>query len=137
MSNEPRINLVDGIRLCDLCLDGAGGECHTPGCVMFINRAPDIPLRDTIVQCGGTITPEVPYSDAAAVAAFTSYVKHFSDPLQAAEQDLLGEALRLIRHLCDRCDECHGTGSNMLCEDVECSRCTESREFLTKTKGNE
>lgn len=33
--------------LCDPCLDGAGGECHTPGCAMWINRAPDIPLRDS------------------------------------------------------------------------------------------
>jgi hypothetical protein len=31
--------------LCDLCLDGAGGECHVPGCSLWMNRAPDIPLR--------------------------------------------------------------------------------------------
>lgn len=33
--------------LCDPCLDGAGGECHTPGCALWINRAPDLPLRDS------------------------------------------------------------------------------------------
>jgi hypothetical protein len=32
--------------LCDPCLDGAGDECHSPGCALWINRAPDIPLRD-------------------------------------------------------------------------------------------
>ena len=33
------------LTLCDACLDGAGGECHEPGCSMWINRAPDLPLR--------------------------------------------------------------------------------------------
>ncbi len=32
------------LTLCSLCLLGEGGECHTPGCALWINRAPDIPL---------------------------------------------------------------------------------------------
>jgi hypothetical protein len=32
------------IRLCDLCLTGAGGECHTPGCALFLNRGPDLAI---------------------------------------------------------------------------------------------
>lgn len=41
--------------LCDLCLNGAGGECHTPGCALWINRAPDLPLlRSPMV----TVHPE-------------------------------------------------------------------------------
>lgn len=35
------------IWLCGLCLDGKGGECHTPGCALFLNRAPDISLRNS------------------------------------------------------------------------------------------
>ncbi len=34
------------LDVCDDCLDGKGGECHTPGCVLWLNRAPDIPFRD-------------------------------------------------------------------------------------------
>lgn len=34
------------IYLCDLCLGGAGGECHVPGCALWLNRAPDLPLRN-------------------------------------------------------------------------------------------
>jgi hypothetical protein len=34
------------LTLCDACLDGTGGECHTPGCALWISTAPDIPLRD-------------------------------------------------------------------------------------------
>lgn len=30
--------------LCQRCIDGAGGECHTPGCGLWMNRAPDVPL---------------------------------------------------------------------------------------------
>ena len=34
------------IRLCSLCVTGAGGECHSPGCALFLSRAPDISLKD-------------------------------------------------------------------------------------------
>lgn len=44
---EPEIpvHLVQ-MHLCDLCLNGEGGQCHTPGCALWINRAPDLSLRD-------------------------------------------------------------------------------------------
>lgn len=32
------------LTVCAACLAGAGGECHTPGCAFWMNRAPDIPL---------------------------------------------------------------------------------------------
>ncbi|HYM98093.1 MAG TPA: hypothetical protein VET26_12385 [Candidatus Sulfotelmatobacter sp.] len=32
------------ICLCSACLSGAGGECHTPGCALWLNRAPDLPV---------------------------------------------------------------------------------------------
>lgn len=34
------------IALCDPCLDGAGGECHSPGCALWLHSAPDISLRE-------------------------------------------------------------------------------------------
>ena len=27
------------IRLCDLCIAGTGGECHVPGCALFLKAA--------------------------------------------------------------------------------------------------
>jgi hypothetical protein len=47
-ADEPEIpvRLVQ-LWLCDLCLDGTGGECHTPGCALWINRAPDLALRSS------------------------------------------------------------------------------------------
>lgn len=33
------------IRLCDDCLSGIGGECHTPGCALWLNRAPDLRIH--------------------------------------------------------------------------------------------
>jgi hypothetical protein len=38
---EPRAVVLS---LCGLCLHGAGGECHTPGCALWMNRAPDAPI---------------------------------------------------------------------------------------------
>lgn len=42
--------------LCELCLDGKGGECHSPGCALFLNRAPDVGIRNS---------PMVTFLDAA------------------------------------------------------------------------
>ena len=41
---EPTLRSVT-ILLCSLCLGGAGGECHVPGCALYGNRAPDLPLN--------------------------------------------------------------------------------------------
>jgi hypothetical protein len=41
---EPEVTLVE-IRLCSLCLNGEGGECHVPGCAIFLRSAPDLPLE--------------------------------------------------------------------------------------------
>lgn len=32
------------LTLCSLCLNGEGGECHTPGCSFWMHAAPDIPV---------------------------------------------------------------------------------------------
>lgn len=47
VTHDPEIPVrMVQLWLCDLCLDGAGGECHTPGCSLWINRAPDLSLRN-------------------------------------------------------------------------------------------
>jgi hypothetical protein len=51
------LNIVDHIYICDACIDGKGGECHTPGCILWIKSAPDISIREQLLECGGTITP--------------------------------------------------------------------------------
>jgi hypothetical protein len=33
------------LTLCSLCLLGEGGQCHTPGCALWLKAAPDLPLR--------------------------------------------------------------------------------------------
>jgi len=42
------------IYLCSRCLDGEGGECHTPGCALWMNRAPDVPIRSRIESVEAT-----------------------------------------------------------------------------------
>jgi hypothetical protein len=41
------------LTLCSLCLNGAGGQCHTPGCALWMIAAPDVPLWSHIA---GAIT---------------------------------------------------------------------------------
>ncbi len=38
MPSEPRIVRVE-IAICELCLSGVGGECHSPGCWFWMNDA--------------------------------------------------------------------------------------------------
>ena len=35
------------LYLCDPCLDGAGGECHTPGCSLWMHLALTQPVRES------------------------------------------------------------------------------------------
>src|ERR1700761_1096985 len=44
MRDALRVHKVT-LWLCDDCLDGAGGECHSAGCTLWINRAPDLSIR--------------------------------------------------------------------------------------------
>lgn len=56
--SEPTLECVSGsFTVCSACLDGEGGECHTPGCVLWLNRAPDLSLREGLTMHGCRIGP--------------------------------------------------------------------------------
>ena len=38
------------LTLCVPCLAGEGGECHSPGCALWMNRAPDIPVTQHLTE---------------------------------------------------------------------------------------
>lgn len=42
---EPTLTRVT-LTLCSLCLSGAGGICHVPGCALCRKAAPDVPLTE-------------------------------------------------------------------------------------------
>ena len=46
------------LTLCNACLDGKGGECHTPGCALWMNRAPDVSIRDRAEGCSVRVVLE-------------------------------------------------------------------------------
>lgn len=50
------------LALCGLCMNGDGGECHSPGCALWINRGPDVPLHGNplvkIIDCYEVETPK-------------------------------------------------------------------------------
>jgi hypothetical protein len=41
------------LTLCEQCLNGDGGQCHTPGCALWLKAAPDLPLYFHAAQDGG------------------------------------------------------------------------------------
>lgn len=57
------------LQLCDPCIDGEGDECHTPGCSLWLNRPPDIGLRDNpSVTIAAAAEPQPAPAPAAAMA---------------------------------------------------------------------
>lgn len=54
------------VYLCDLCVNGAGGECHVPGCALWIRRAPELALWDW--QCRPLAEENVPPPPADEVS---------------------------------------------------------------------
>ena len=73
VTHDPEIpvRLVQ-LRLCDPCLDGVGGECHTPGCSLWINRAPDLPIRNG-VSVRIIVEPETTDGPTLGQVAFAEY----------------------------------------------------------------
>lgn len=56
-TRDPTLNTVSGITVCDLCLDGRGGICYSPGCLFYLSSTPDVKIRGAIVASGGNIVP--------------------------------------------------------------------------------
>jgi hypothetical protein len=44
-----KLNKIE-IIICDYCLAGDGDECHTPGCALFLNRTPNIPINPKLYE---------------------------------------------------------------------------------------
>jgi hypothetical protein len=43
VNGDPQLYRVV-LTLCARCLAGDGGQCHTPGCALWMNQAPESPL---------------------------------------------------------------------------------------------
>ena len=65
VASDPKVRRVI-VSLCELCIAGAGGECHVPGCVLCRNRAPDLPLMPELIEDAPTLAAE---SDLAEMRA--------------------------------------------------------------------
>ena len=38
------------VWICDDCVEGKGGECHTPGCLFFLMDAPTVSVKEIIEE---------------------------------------------------------------------------------------
>lgn len=72
MSDAPQLELV-AVMICSWCLDGRGGECHTPGCLYWMQDAPLVPQREAVIA----LTVQVPMSHMDEAAwRHVDHVKH-------------------------------------------------------------
>jgi hypothetical protein len=69
------------VRLCDLCVTGAGGYCHVPGCALIRKSAPDRPL---VKQPG---IPHEDYDEVVLLEARDQAIRAERDREIEAEQD--------------------------------------------------
>lgn len=81
------------LTVCGDCLDGAGGECHTPGCALWISTAPDIRLRERAAsELAMAAEPTV---DHPALVLLADTLRVASGPHRPEDiAKLLGHALR-------------------------------------------
>lgn len=56
------------IYLCDACIQGIGQQCHSPGCALFLNRCPDIPVH------------VLPYGLCAQIDTIEEIDEYFAEP---------------------------------------------------------
>jgi hypothetical protein len=130
MNDEVKTHRVT-MWLCDLCLDGKGGECHVPGCALYLNRAPDLPLRNSLtVEIEG-------YDWAACPTCFPSGVGHVGDGKRdCATCDGLGlvrvpldggaspkHADHTLAQASDACAECGHPAAAHVWNAAGCPRC--------------
>jgi len=51
MSEEKEVAVhVVKIALCELCLQGEGEECHTPGCALWMKNSPGVPISEELYE---------------------------------------------------------------------------------------
>lgn len=68
MSTEPEVQEVS-LYICDLCLDGVGGECHVPGCAFWMVDAPGVPLSPLSITLAAQLGEARALLDAWCTAA--------------------------------------------------------------------
>ena len=80
------------LLLCDMCLRGEGGECHSPGCSLWMNRAPDIAVTPL---AGRTVLEPEPDWSALNDACndYTIAYMHEDDSLLPAALDKVRRSL--------------------------------------------
>ena len=91
------------VTLCDRCLDGEGGECHTPGCALWMNRAPDVPIRSKVEPASASSSKDEGGGDAGFLFSGPATIDYAREPAPSASQQGTGERERqLIDQAVDR-----------------------------------
>jgi hypothetical protein len=85
------------LQLCDPCIDGEGDECHTPGCSLWLNRSPDIGLRDNPSVTIATPAEPKPAPELATTASRLGHalaaLREIAEPSDDSARDIARNAL--------------------------------------------
>ena len=79
------------VAICSPCLDGEGGECHTPGCLFWMCSAPNIPIRDRAEDSDGYHIAEALDEARLAIAPNPRRPTVADTPEVAAAREALAE----------------------------------------------
>lgn len=79
------------LTLCRECLTGAGGECHMPGCALWMGTAPDVSLIGRVVRAPAP----VPVEEASQLARVLERVNEIACGDESTEQS--GELVDLLQ----------------------------------------
>ena len=100
-NDEPKVRRVI-VNLCEMCLNGAGGECHTPGCVLWLNRGPDLALHPELIEDAGDEAAELVTLRAELARVRERALKHL-----VADEQVNATTEALVSMLCSFADEEH------------------------------
>lgn len=80
------------LDLCEGCISGQGGQCHTPGCILWIHDVDAIPLdRDRITFRGCTPSEDYITGYLAALGNVEHAIRSGEAPSIAAVKDWIAD----------------------------------------------
>lgn len=102
MPSQSTFDELRPVLLCGRCRKGMGGECHTPGCALWMNRAPDVPVEPDPLLAAWADFMLKNEEDSQRRRRAKEYADHFT-PRSPTTEDDCGhfDVSRRPREICD------------------------------------
>lgn len=87
IGDEPPVKRY-AVYLCDLCVQGTGGECHSPGCSLWMKRAPGVPLISPALMAAWGGDPMCVPLDRTSVVALAVALENTPENVEAFAREM-------------------------------------------------